>query len=92
MRACGNAKRLSADMMSTKISGAGPNVEECIVSKLTNLSAVSYGDPQITTLDGHVYSFNGRGEYIFMRIKNRYVYYTLYEPPRDKTNTVTRAQ
>ena len=49
---------------------------------------MSYGDPQITTLDGHVYSFNGRGEYIFMRVKNRYVYYALYEPPCDKTNTV----
>ena len=27
-----------------------------------------------------------------MRVKNRYVYYTLYEPPLDKTNTVARTQ
>ena len=35
------------------------------------ISAYSYGDPQLTTLDGQVYSFNGRGEYVLMRVKSR---------------------
>ncbi|KAL4216399.1 Fibrillin-2 [Mactra antiquata] len=33
----------------------------------TPVSARSYGDPTITTLDGHSYSFNGHGEYVFLK-------------------------
>ena len=31
-------------------------------------TAVSGGDMKVDTLDGHTYSFNGHGEYVFLRI------------------------
>lgn len=37
--------------------------EHLLLCCLTLLSACVYGDPHIVTLDGHKYTFNGKGEY-----------------------------
>ena len=34
------------------------------------LIAVAYGDPHIVTLDGHKYTFNGRGEFTLIETEN----------------------
>ena len=32
--------------------------------------AISYGDPHFETFDGNVYTFNGRGEYWLVRVRD----------------------
>ncbi len=32
--------------------------------------AFFWGDPHVTTLDGHTYTFNGIGDYVLLAIKN----------------------
>ena len=34
------------------------------------LSAFTFGDPHIRTLDGHTYTFNGIGDYVLFSVKN----------------------
>ena len=34
------------------------------------ISGWFFGDPHITTLDGHTYTFNGVGDYICLSVKN----------------------
>lgn len=43
-----------------------------IMNSMIYFLAWGWGDPHITTLDGYLYTFNGWGEYVLVRVDNEF--------------------
>ena len=47
-------------------------IDSCHLLILSCLSAWFWGDPHISTLDGRMYTFNGRGEYTLVQLGDQF--------------------